>query len=144
MAGASGPGVTPWTRSSTGKGLSEALAEEVAPFGIQVLIVEPGAFRKGFAAGESLKHMPVIDAYRDVVGGTRQFARDMDGAQAGDPDKAAQAVAKALDAGTPALRLQLGADAVAAIRGHGERLLAEMKTWEPIASATALSPSRRT
>lgn len=115
------------------EGLSEALALEMAPFGIKVLIVEPGAFRTRFAGG-ALRHMPAIDAYRDVVGGVRAFARGMDGTQEGDPDKAARAVAQALAAETTPLRLQLGADAVAAVRGHAERLLADLASWE----ATAL------
>ena len=119
------------------EGLSEALALELAPFGIKVLIVEPGAFRTRFAGG-ALRHMPTIDAYRDVVGGVREFARGMDGTQAGDPDKAARAVAATLDAATTPLRLQLGADSVAAVRGHAERLLADLAQWEATALDTRL------
>jgi NAD(P)-dependent dehydrogenase (short-subunit alcohol dehydrogenase family) len=81
------------------EGLSEALAQEVAPFGIKVLIVEPGAFRTSFAA-DALKHMPDMDAYREIVGGTRDFARRMDGTQDGDPYKAARAIDMALRAAT--------------------------------------------
>jgi NAD(P)-dependent dehydrogenase (short-subunit alcohol dehydrogenase family) len=117
------------------EGLSEALALEMAPFGIKVMIVEPGAFRTGFAGG-ALRHMPTIDAYRDIVGSVRAFAKGMDGTQEGDPAKAARAVALALDAETPPLRLQLGADAVAAVRGHAERLLADLAKWERVALDT--------
>jgi len=117
------------------EGLSEALALEIAPFGIKVMIVEPGAFRTRFAGG-ALRQMPTIDAYRDVVGGVRAFARGMDGTQEGDPDKAACAVALALESKTTPLRLQLGADAVAAVRGHAERLLEDLAKWEPVALNT--------
>ena len=55
------------------EGISEALAQEVAPFGVKVLIVEPGQFRTNLA-GAGMRHMPVIDAYRDIVAGTREFA----------------------------------------------------------------------
>jgi len=119
------------------EGLSEALALEMAPFGIKVLIVEPGAFRTRFAGG-ALRHMPTIDAYSEIVGGVRQFARGMDGTQEGDPDKAARAVALALEAETTPLRLQLGADAVAAVRGHAERLLEDLASWERVALDTRI------
>src|SRR5262249_8465281 len=78
-------------------GLSEALALELAPFGIKVLIVEPGAFRTGFAA-DALKYMPVLEAYQDVMGSTRDFMHAMHGTQAGDPAKAAAAIERALAA----------------------------------------------
>ncbi len=111
------------------EGASEALAHEVAPFGIKVLIVEPGAFRTSFAAG-ALRHMPVMDAYRDIVGGTRDFARSMNETQEGDPLKAAAAIDDALSAEKTPLRLQLGKDSIDAIRAHAETLLADMAVWE--------------
>jgi len=117
------------------EGLTEALAQEMAPFGIKTLIVEPGAFRTRFAGG-ALRHMPIIDAYRDAVGGVRAFARGMDGTQEGDPAKAARAVALALEAEATPLRLQLGGDSVAAVRGHAERLLADLAKWERVALDT--------
>ena len=122
------------------EGASEALAQEVASFGIKVLIVEPGQFRTNLA-GASMRHMPVIDAYRDVVGGTRQFAHHMQGTQAGDPAKAAAAIEAALDAPNTPLRLQLGADAVEAVRNHSEILLNDLGAWEAMARDTAFEPA---
>lgn len=118
------------------EGLSEALAAEVRSFGIKVMIVEPGAFRTDFA-GSALRHMPAIDAYAEIVGPTRRFAHGMHGTQSGDPRRAATAVAAALDAETVPLRLQLGADAIAAVRAHAEALLAELSAWEAVGAATA-------
>jgi NAD(P)-dependent dehydrogenase (short-subunit alcohol dehydrogenase family) len=117
------------------EGISEALAQELGPFGIKVLIVEPGQFRTNLA-GAGMRHMPVMDAYRDVVGSTRQFAHDMHGTQAGDPAKAAAAIEAALDAPNTPLRLQLGADAVDAVRDHAQALLNELGRWEPLARGT--------
>jgi len=120
------------------EGASEALAQELKPFGIKVLIVEPGQFRTGFA-GAGLRHMPLIDAYKDVTGGTRDFTRNMDGTQPGDPMKAAAAIETALESPTTPLRLQLGADAVDAVRNHAEALLSDLGTWEAIARDTAFN-----
>ncbi len=119
------------------EGMSEALAAEVAPFGIKVLIVEPGAFRTRFA-GRALRQMPEIEAYRGTSGGTREFARGMDAAQDGDPAKAAAAVARALAADDTPLRLQLGADAVAAVRDHAQALLRDLQAWEAVALDTRI------
>ncbi len=118
------------------EGASEALAQELKPFGLKVLIVEPGQFRTGFA-GAALRHMPAIDAYRESVAGTREFARGMDGAQFGDPAKAPAAIEAALEAPSTPLRLQLGADSVDAIRNHAEALLEDLEAWEALARSTA-------
>ncbi len=114
------------------EGLTEALAQEIAPFGLTAMIVEPGAFRTGFA-DTALRYMPKTDAYEDSVGGTRTFAREMHGTQAGDPMKAAAAIDAALSSDTPPLRLALGDDAVDAIRSHSNDLLAELARWEAAA-----------
>ena len=121
------------------EGMSEALAQEVAPFGIKVLIVEPGAFRTGFG-GDALKYMPMMDEYRDIVGRMRDFTRNMDGTQQGDPYKAAAAIDLALGAETTPLRLQLGADGVASVRAHAEQLLQDLVAWEEVGIETRLDP----
>ena len=109
--------------------VSEALAAEVAPFGIRVLIVEPGSFRTGFAGGR-LHRSPSLPAYADTVGPNRAFLDDQDGSQEGDPRKAAEAIAAALEADAPPLRLALGGDAVDAIRGSLESRLGDLARWE--------------
>jgi NAD(P)-dependent dehydrogenase (short-subunit alcohol dehydrogenase family) len=120
------------------EGISEALAQELKPFGIKVLIVEPGQFRTDLAGG-GMRHMPEIAAYGGSVGPIRQFARSMHGTQEGDPRKAARAIDVALrDPNTP-LRLQLGRDAVEAIRSHAEGMLDDLTRWEPIAVDTRIS-----
>jgi NAD(P)-dependent dehydrogenase (short-subunit alcohol dehydrogenase family) len=119
------------------EGMSEALATEVNPLGIKVLIVEPGQFRTEFA-GAGMRKMPEIDAYKDTVGATRNFAEGMHGTQAGDPLKAAKAIDTALKAEKTPLRLVLGGDAVDAIKGHAETLLADMRVWEETSLDTRL------
>ena len=119
------------------EGLSEALAVELAPLGIKVLIVEPGSFRTELA-GSAMKYMPENTAYKDTVGQTRNFAKGMDGTQIGDPLKAAAAIDKALAAEKTPLRLQLGEDAVNAIKQHSENLLKDLAEWEEVAIDTKI------
>jgi len=119
------------------EGLSEALATELSSFGIKVLIVEPGAFRTELV-GAASKQMPEMDAYKETVGATRKFAREMHGTQEGDPAKAAAAIDKALYAGKTPLRLQLGADAITMIRQHSQTLLNDLAEWEALGLDTKL------
>ncbi|MGO1056177.1 oxidoreductase [Crossiella sp. CA198] len=94
---------------------SEALAGEVAPLGIRVLIVEPGAYRTEFA-GPSLTTTAQIPDYDATVNPVRQTLSDSHGIQPGDPAEAAAAVLTALDLPDLPLRLPLGEDAVQAIQ----------------------------
>lgn len=119
------------------EGFSEALAQEVAGFGVKVLIVEPGNFRTNLL-GSGTKKMPAMEAYRQTVGGTREFAHNMNGAQLGDPMKAAAAIDRALAAEKTPMRLQLGEDAIGAIRDHANRLLQDLEHWAPVGSDTQI------
>ncbi|MET8854242.1 oxidoreductase [Amycolatopsis sp. NPDC004625] len=119
------------------EGLSEALAAEVAPFGVRVLIVEPGAFRTEFGGGR-MHRSRTIDAYAVSTAGTREAVENMDGSQPGDPAKAAAAIVRAVGRDDAPLRLALGADAVEAIRAHHEALAADLAAWEEVSRATAL------
>jgi NAD(P)-dependent dehydrogenase (short-subunit alcohol dehydrogenase family) len=114
--------------------MSEALADEVRPLGIRVLIVEPGAFRTSLWASSSTS--TPIAAYEQTVGPTRHMVQDGDGSQAGDPARAAAAILAAMDSDDPPLRLALGEDAVDAITGHLDAVRADITAWEPVARDT--------
>jgi NAD(P)-dependent dehydrogenase (short-subunit alcohol dehydrogenase family) len=118
--------------------ISESLAAEVAPFGIHVLIVEPGAFRTSFG-GASMQRSPDSGVYAHTVGPTRDAVDAMDGSQPGDPAKAAAAIRAALDADAPPLRLALGEDAVEAIGDALDRRRADLETWAAVSRDTALT-----
>jgi NAD(P)-dependent dehydrogenase (short-subunit alcohol dehydrogenase family) len=119
------------------EGMSEALADEVRPLGIRVLIVEPGAFRTSLWGSTSTSE-PIAD-YAATAGRTRDMVQTGDGSQPGDPAKAAAAILTALDSAEPPLRLPLGDDAVDAILGHLDMVRAEISAWEKTARDTRLS-----
>ncbi|MFI7361721.1 oxidoreductase [Streptomyces sp. NPDC050149] len=118
------------------EGLSEALAAEVAPHGIKVLIVEPGSFRTGFAGGGALRQSAALAAYEETVGPVRSTLPDSDGKQEGDPDKAAAAILTALASQDTPLRLPLGNDATDAVLASLDASRAEVRAWEKVSRST--------
>jgi len=131
-----GPGVSAYCAAKFAlEGLSEAIAGEVAPFGVRVLIVEPGNFRTGLL-GQSMHTADPMEEYASTVGVTRSYFGSEDGRQLGDPGKAATAIIAALDSDEPPLRLVLGPDAFGGysceVRGaqRGARALGVARTLD--------------
>lgn len=118
------------------EGLSDALADEVAPHGIRVLIVEPGAFATRFGAARS-QVSPDSGHYDDTVGPQRTAVLGMDGTQPGDPAKAAGAILRALAEPSPPRRLALGTDAVRHIGAALDARRAELDEWALLSRSTA-------
>lgn len=118
------------------EGLSEALATEVAPLGIRVLLVEPGAFRTEF--NRNKRTTTELDIYRETAGATRLATKELLDSEPNDPVKGVAAIMKALDSDSPPLRLLLGNDAVDGLREHHEALLAEVTEWEQLSRSTAV------
>ncbi|WP_406346099.1 oxidoreductase [Streptomyces sp. NBC_00648] len=116
--------------------LSEALADEVTPFGIKVLIVEPGAFRTNLFGKGAAYFSEENPAYAEKVGVTRQMVQGSSGDQPGDPAKAAAAIRLALDAEKTPLRLALGGDAVDFLTAHLDSVRAEIAEWEKVSRGT--------
>jgi NAD(P)-dependent dehydrogenase (short-subunit alcohol dehydrogenase family) len=118
------------------EGWSEALAAEVAPLGIQVLIVEPGAFRTNVNAPGAQRFASPKSAYDQQMAPRREVIAKHHGTQPGDPAKAAQAVRDALDSDPAPLRLVLGNDAADNILGSLERSRSELLAWEAVSRGT--------
>jgi NAD(P)-dependent dehydrogenase (short-subunit alcohol dehydrogenase family) len=124
------------------EGLTETLREEVAPFGIKSMIVEPGAFRTGLFRKDAAYFSAEMDDYAETVGPTRAYVRTDHLKQPGDPALAARAILKALDSGDPPLRLVLGLDAIDNISRRLERLQAELDHWEDLGRATTIEDEK--
>jgi len=120
------------------EGVSESLAQEVKPLGIRVLVVEPGSFRTSLF-GSAFRHVPAMEAYGATVGQMRDWVKQMDGKQAGDPAKAARAIADVVARPSEELpfRLPLGGDAVEQLRAKLAFIATDVDRMEAIARATA-------
>jgi len=112
------------------EGISESLALEVKPLGIDVLIVEPGAFRTNWAGPSIKQSMTNIDAYAATAGERRKQIGARSGKQPGDPARAAQAIIDAALSDTPPLRLLLGKAALQLARKKLELMRSDFDNWE--------------
>ena len=111
-------------------GLSESLAKETAPLGIKVMIVAPSGFRTDWA-GRSANNSPVvIEDYAETAGKNKSDIRGYSGNQPGDPERAAQAIVKAVESENPPLRLLLGKAALKGARLKLDLLKKDFDTWE--------------
>lgn len=121
--------------------LHDSLAQEVARFGIEVTLIEPGAYATDFASPTSLRLSEGLDAY----GALRQqvFAQSAD-IDFGDPNATAQAVLQVVDAADPPLRFFLGTEGMPAARAAYAARLAEWEKWEPMSNAAQGISTRRT
>jgi NAD(P)-dependent dehydrogenase (short-subunit alcohol dehydrogenase family) len=118
------------------EGLSEALAQEVAPFGMAVIIVEPGPFRTAFLGRSISVAKTELAPYAETAGKFRTFRDVNDGKQVGDPEKAIAIILEAVDSEKPPLHLPLGPRAHALVRNKLAAFSADMDAWEAKSIAT--------
>lgn len=121
------------------EGFSEVLANEVAPFGVRVVIVEPGAFRTDWQ-GSSMELHAVGPDYEETVGAMNKYRSENNGTQPGDPVRAAKVLIDVVNDDDPPRRLLLGAAAVTAALEAGEARAVETRKWAA-ASAAADFPA---
>jgi NAD(P)-dependent dehydrogenase (short-subunit alcohol dehydrogenase family) len=116
--------------------LSASLRKEVQPLGIDVMVVEPGAFRTDFAGRSLTQSATPIEAYADTAGKRRIEHDTVHGTQPGDPAKAAQALITAVEADETPYMLLLGNDASDGFRAALDALRAEVDAWESVSRGT--------
>jgi NAD(P)-dependent dehydrogenase (short-subunit alcohol dehydrogenase family) len=116
--------------------LAAALRKEVAPLGITVMTVEPGAFRTNYKRSLTQPRVEISD-YAGTVGARRKADLTEDARQPGDPARAAQAIITAVQSpGTPWM-LVLGSDALTWFRDAMKELSADADAWEQTSLSTA-------
>jgi len=111
------------------EGFSEALAGELAPFGVKVIMLEPGGFRTDFA-NRSLRVAPYHSAYDEALAATRKYYETIDGKQPGDPVALVKLMLELADHPNPPLRVVLGKIALARVEKKLEQYENERIEWK--------------
>jgi NAD(P)-dependent dehydrogenase (short-subunit alcohol dehydrogenase family) len=119
------------------EGFSESLAQELAPFGIFVTIVEPGPFRTDFLASESVRFGEhAVADYDDRRARLRASFEQRNGQQPGDPVKLADAMVRLASEDKPPMRFIAGSIAVDAADAKFASMQAELDQWRALSVAT--------
>jgi NAD(P)-dependent dehydrogenase (short-subunit alcohol dehydrogenase family) len=118
-------------------GLSEALAEEVKPFGIKVTVVAPGYFRTSFLEQGSV--MMAKNRIKEYNADQLEAAmKQMNGKQAGDPEKLVAELVKLAEEPNPPVQLLMGPDAYRMVTEKREADKQEFEAWKHVTLSTNL------
>lgn len=112
-------------------GLTEALAVEAKPFGVNVTLVYPGYFRTNFLSKDSvLAPKNPIDDYLEARQSQTAHQNEIDGNQPGDPDKAINVLIEMSKEQNPPLHLFLGQDAYDISKNKLEEVSSQLENWK--------------
>jgi NAD(P)-dependent dehydrogenase (short-subunit alcohol dehydrogenase family) len=113
------------------EGFSQALAGEVAGFGIHVTLIEPGGYDTDWS-GSSAVRATALDAYEPVREKMTELRKKMIGKR-GDPTASSKAIFKVVDAEKPPLRLFLGEAPLALAKADYAKRLETWEAWDAVA-----------
>jgi NAD(P)-dependent dehydrogenase (short-subunit alcohol dehydrogenase family) len=118
------------------EGWMEALALDVAPFGIRTTAVEPGFFRTELLVEGASTIWPELDVpdYAERTAQTIAAWKSMNGQQSGDPAKLAASLVKVVELDEPPQRWVAGADAVEAIENKGRQLIEQANAYPELST----------
>jgi NAD(P)-dependent dehydrogenase (short-subunit alcohol dehydrogenase family) len=120
------------------EGWMESLADEIEPFGIRTMIVEPGFFRTELLTPESTTFGELsIDDYDEARAQSNAFWASMNGTQAGDPVKLARALVELADSAEPPQRWVAGEDVVEGVESKARLLLAQVDAHRELSTSLA-------
>ena len=119
------------------EGFTEALHHEVKPFGIRVTLIEPGAFRTGFAGSAAMQAAGGIADYAALDAGLAEYFATQDGRQMGDPAKGAHVIIDMVASAAAPVRLMLGEDAYQLWEGAVASRNRDLARWRTRGEDTA-------
>ncbi len=124
--------------------MSEALAQEVASFGIRTTILTLGIFRTKFASGSLRFTKTGMAEYAETPAGKfRGFIGGLDGKQPNDPEKAAQAIIEIVEADEPPLHLPLGQDALGVVGKKLDQVRGDVDRWSDLAASVVFADAAK-
>ncbi|MCX4511223.1 SDR family NAD(P)-dependent oxidoreductase [Streptomyces sp. NBC_01619] len=134
------PGVSLYSASKFAvAGVSEALAAEMAPFGIQSMVVEPGVFRTDFLDASSLSVAAnrIADYDNTPAHVTLDWIDKANHAQLGDPVKGAALIVEVTSGDKLPTHLYLGRDTLERIEAKVRQISNDVSAWREKSTATA-------
>jgi NAD(P)-dependent dehydrogenase (short-subunit alcohol dehydrogenase family) len=121
------------------EGWTEALQPEVAPFGINTTIVNPGFFRTKLLSQESTTYAePSVEDYAERNAARRAWYEAQNGQQSGDPAKLAQALVMIVGQQTPPRRFIAGADAIAIAEQKVQNMQEQINAYRDLSTSMAM------
>jgi NAD(P)-dependent dehydrogenase (short-subunit alcohol dehydrogenase family) len=117
-------------------GFTEALAQEVAPFGVKVCALEPGGMRTNWGARANKDTPDLLPDYEPSVGAVVEALKSYWGHETSDPVKVAQLILRLAASEHLPAHLLLGSDAVQ-FAGQAEATrAADAERWRDVSIST--------
>jgi len=120
--------------------VTEALAQEIASFGLHVTAIEPGAFRTDWGTRSMKESAAPIEAYAETVGARKELIKAFADKLPGDPRRVADAVLQIARDQHPPLHLLLGQDVLGAFRKKLKTLGESIERWAPVSKDVNFPP----
>src|ERR1700719_2627361 len=123
-------------------GFSDALAMEVAPFGVKVCTLEPGGIRTNWARRAGQNAPDLLPDYEASVGSILKMLRSLDGRAEGDPRKIADVIVKLANSEEVPVRLILGVDGEKRVQQAEAARASEAAKWRELTVSTVFEDGR--
>jgi len=117
-------------------GFSDALAMEVAAFGVKVCTLEPGGIRTNWARRARGNPPALLPEYEATVGPILKLLQSLEGRQEGDPKRIAAVIVKLANTDDVPLRLILGVDAETRVKAADEARAQEEARFRELTLST--------